>query len=152
MQAVFIFMRQDRHQVILDLISTLPISRQDELARLLTEHGFSVTQASVSRDLEKLGVLKINGRYAKPNPAARFGSFGPISFREAGSNLIVIKCGAGLASAAAVRIDAAAIPEIVGTIAGDDTIFVAVEGEKELARALKSLRSALERGEGHENN
>ena len=143
---------RDRHQVILDLIAAGPISRQDELAHLLTEHGFSVTQASVSRDLEKLGIAKINGRYVKPDPTARFGPFGAVTFNEAGENLIVIKCGAGLASAAAVRIDAAAISEIVGTIAGDDTIFIAVKGEKEKARALKALRVALEAGTGHENN
>ena len=153
MQTVFTFMQvRDRHQVILDLIAAGPISRQDELARLLTEYGFSVTQASVSRDLEKLGIAKINGRYVKHEAPLRLGPFGPVRFTEAGENLIVVKCGSGLASAAAVRIDAASIPEIIGTIAGDDTIFVAVKGEKEKARALKGLRIELEGGTGHENN
>jgi len=142
----------DRHQAILELITARPVGRQNELARLLTDLGFSVTQASVSRDLEKLSVAKVNGRYVRQDLGAFSGSFGPISFRDAGENLIVIKCGSGLASAAAVRIDAAAIAEIVGTIAGDDTIFVAVAGEKEKTRALKRLKDALNTSTGHENN
>jgi transcriptional regulator of arginine metabolism len=144
-------LKDDRQQVILDLIATRDIGRQDELARLLTEKGFSVTQASVSRDLEKLGVVKINGRYVRARVAS-FGAFGPLSFNEAGENLIVIKCASGLASAAAVRIDSAAIPEIVGTIAGDDTIFVAVKGVRDQARAIKALRNILETYEGNGNN
>jgi transcriptional regulator of arginine metabolism len=134
---------RDRHQVILELIAATPISRQDELVRLLGQKGFGVTQASVSRDLEKLGITKVNGRYVRRS-AGRSGAFGTISICQAGDNLIVIKCGSGLASAAAVRIDSGAIPEIVGTIAGDDTIFVAVKGAKEQARAVRSLLAALE--------
>lgn len=147
----FAMQKNDRQQVILNLIAAKPVGRQDELARLLTERGFSVTQASVSRDLEKLGVIKVNGRYVRP-AVARFGSFGPVSCNEAGENLVVVKCASGLASAAAVRIDAAAIPEIVGTIAGDDTIFIAVKGAREQARAIKALRSILETSEGNGNN
>ena len=152
MHAVFTFMQQvSRQQAILDLITSTPVARQDELAKLLSDLGFSVTQASVSRDLEKLGVAKVNGRYVL-KPPVRFGAFGRVTFNEAGDNLIVIKCGSGLASAAAVRIDAASIPEIVGTIAGDDTIFVAVKGAKEQARAIKALKNVLEMNEGNESN
>ena len=78
---------ENRHQAILEVIAANSVGRQDELARLLTERGFSVTQASVSRDLEKLGVVKINGRYMRP-AVTRFGSFGPVSFAEAGENLV----------------------------------------------------------------
>jgi transcriptional regulator of arginine metabolism len=141
----------ERHQVILELIAAKPISRQGELASLLTEKGYNVTQASVSRDLEKLGVTKVNGRYVR-RPAIGFGTFGPVSFNEAGENLIVIKCGSGLASAAAVRIDSAAIGEIVGTIAGDDTIFVAVRNGSDQKRTIRSLRDLLETNEGNGNN
>jgi transcriptional regulator of arginine metabolism len=143
---IFLFwdmQRSDRHELILDLIAVRPISRQDELVRLLTDQGHSVTQASVSRDLERLGITKINGRYVRPSTAS-FGAFGPLALNTAGDCLIVIRCGSGLASAAAVRIDAAAIPEIVGTIAGDDTIFVAVKNLKDQTKVLKSLRAALE--------
>jgi transcriptional regulator of arginine metabolism len=140
-----------RHEAILELIGSRPVVRQDELVRLLDERGFSVTQASISRDLEKLGVAKVNGRYVR-HEAARFGAFGAVTFNEAGENLIVIKCGSGLASAAAVRVDAASIPEVVGTIAGDDTIFIAVNGKLEQARVIKALRRVLETNEGNGNN
>jgi transcriptional regulator of arginine metabolism len=142
---------ENRHQVILEVIAAKSVGRQDELARLLTERGFSVTQASVSRDLEKLGVVKINGRYVRPS-VALFGAFGAVSFAEAGDNLVVIKCSSGLASAAAVRIDAAGISEIVGTIAGDDTIFVAVKDAREQVKVIRSLRNILETSEGNGNN
>jgi transcriptional regulator of arginine metabolism len=137
--------KNDRHRTILNLIAATPVERQDELVKLLTEKGFSVTQASVSRDLERLRVVKVDGRYVRQT-TSRFGTFGPISVGEAGDNLIVIKCGSGLASAAAVRIDSVAIPEIVGTIAGDDTIFIAVKGAKEQARVIKALVATLEAG------
>ena len=140
-----------RQQAILDLIGTRPVVRQDELAELLKDEGFSVTQASVSRDLEKLGVMKVNGRYTRP-ATSRISAFGRIAFSEAGENLIVIKCGSGLASAAAVRIDAASITEIVGTIAGDDTIFIAVKGAAEQTAAIKALRNILETSDGNGNN
>jgi transcriptional regulator of arginine metabolism len=142
---------ETRHQTILELISAKAISRQDELARFLHEQGFNVTQASVSRDLEKLGVIKINGRYVLPATGG-LGTFGRVSINQAGENLIVIKCGSGFASAAAVRIDSAAIPEIVGTIAGDDTIFIAVSGAREQARAIKALRIVLETNVANGNN
>lgn len=149
---LFSFMQNTtRQQAILDLIASMPIGRQGELAKLLSERGFSVTQASVSRDLEKLGVAKVHGRYIR-QPLARFGVFGSITFTSVGENLIVIKCGSGLASAAAVRIDGAGIPDIAGTIAGDDTIFVAVAGTREQARAIRDLRNILETNEGNENN
>lgn len=140
---------KERQRAILDLIATRSVGKQDELARLLTDRGFSVTQASVSRDLERLGVVKANGRYVKQAANGGVGAYGQISFKEAGDNLIVIKCASGLASAAAVLIDARAVPEIVGTIAGDDTIFVAVKGPGEKARAIKALSKLLQASEGH---
>ena len=140
-----------RQQAILDLIATTPVGRQDELAKLLSDRGFSVTQASVSRDLEKLGIAKVHGRYVRQQ-AGRLGTFGTVTFTEAGDNLIVIKCGSGLASAAAVRIDAAVIRDIIGTIAGDDTIFVAVKGPEQQEKVIRSLRHILETNEGNENN
>ena len=144
-------MQNNRHQAILDLIGSTQIGRQDELARLLSERGFTVTQASVSRDLEKLGVAKVHGRYIRQT-MPRFGPFGSVTLTPVGENLVVIKCSSGLASAAAVRIDAASFPQIVGTIAGDDTIFVAVKNGKEQERAIRELRNILETNEGNGNN
>ena len=150
MHTIGLMQMSERHRAILDLIASRPVSKQEELVVLLTERGFSVTQASVSRDLERLGVVKTSGRYIRQTADGQVGSYGQISFKEAGDNLIVVKCGSGLASAAAVRIDAVAVPEIVGTIAGDDTIFVAVKGSTEMARAVRAMSKILQTSEGHE--
>ena len=131
----------ERQKLILELISDHPVARQDELASELRQRGFDVTQASVSRDLDELGVVKISGRYARTELNGNGSNpLGIASIEGAGDNLIVIKCASGLASAAAVRIDSAEIDEIVGTIAGDDTIFVAVRDKREQKAAQKKLR------------
>lgn len=139
--------KADRHKLILDVIAERPITRQDELAELLRESGFSVTQASVSRDLDELGVVKVDGRYTHLElPVAEATPFGISAIEPAGENLIVIRCSSGLASAAAVRIDGAAIEEIVGTIAGDDTIFIAVANGYDQKKTVKRLKLMLATG------
>jgi transcriptional regulator of arginine metabolism len=139
--------KADRHKIILDVISDRPITRQDELAELLRDNGFSVTQASISRDLDELGVIKVDGRYARLElPVAEASPFGVSGIEEAGDNLIVVRCSSGLASAAAVRIDGSKIDEILGTIAGDDTIFIAVNGAHEQKVAMKRLRLVFAAG------
>ncbi|HET6893477.1 MAG TPA: hypothetical protein VFH31_20430, partial [Pyrinomonadaceae bacterium] len=113
-----------RQKRILSLIRARPIATQDELRSLLERAGLSATQSSVSRDLEELGVVKHHGHYTVPQTngaAAR----GLLSLDMAGDNLIVARTEPGLASAVAVEIDRAAMSEIVGTIAGEDTIFIA---------------------------
>ena len=141
--------KTQRQNAILKLIFSRQIGSQIELANMLRSRNFPVTQASVSRDLERLGVVKANGRYVLQITNGRAGAFGQITFSEAGDNLIVVKCASGLASAAAVRIDAGGVPEIIGTIAGDDTIFIAVKGPAEKSRALKALGRILQ-SEGQE--
>ncbi len=128
-----------RHEILLSLIGSEPIASQAILASRLTDAGFSVTQASVSRDLDELGVVKINGRYCMPPKANALAEFGPVSFDTAGSNLIVGKCASGLASAITVRIDAESFAEIVGTIAGDDTIFIAVKDAADQEKVVTAL-------------
>ena len=119
--------KSDRQKAILNIISAQRVSRQDALADALHREGFEVTQASISRDLDELGVVKLNGIYARPRPETALLPFGLVSVVTSGDSLIVAKCASGLASAAAVRIDAADLPGIAGTIAGDDTIFVAIK-------------------------
>ena len=131
-------MKSARQQKILSLIRARPIGTQEELKALLEQAGVPATQSSVSRDLEELGVVKHHGRYTVPRAnggAAR----GLLSLDLAGNNLVVAHTEPGLASAVAVDIDRAAIEEIVGTIAGEDTIFVAVRGEKEQRAVMKSI-------------
>ncbi|HVF31034.1 MAG TPA: hypothetical protein VNA22_08690 [Pyrinomonadaceae bacterium] len=136
--------KSERQGLILELISDHTIARQDELAEKLRARGYEVTQASVSRDLDELGVVKVNGRYAKAGfrtPASNL--LGISSIEAAGDSLVVVRCGSGLASAVAVRIDAERIGAIVGTIAGDDTIFVAVRDKRDQKAVQKSIRSLL---------
>jgi transcriptional regulator of arginine metabolism len=110
----------------------------------LNDKGFEVTQASVSRDLVELGVIKANGKYSAPRDNHVEG-LGKLELNVAGENLIIAKCRSGLASAFAVRIDAAGIGEIVGTIAGDDTIFIAVNDSTEQRRTMKKLLEVMAR-------
>ena len=136
--------KTERHQAILNLISAMRIGRQEELVNALADRGIGVTQASVSRDLDELGIVKVNGAYAQPEPRTSALGLGFITVETAGPNMIVAKTASGLASAATVRIDAAKMPSIVGTIAGDDTIFIAVKGENEQKGVIKGLWELFE--------
>jgi transcriptional regulator of arginine metabolism len=139
--------KSERHELILDLIEAKPIGRQDELAQLLNDAGISVTQASISRDLDELGVIKVDGRYARVElPVAEASPFGVSAIVPAGGNMVIVRCSSGLASAAAVRIDGAKISEVLGTIAGDDTIFIAVNDEHDQKVAIKKLKMVFAAG------
>jgi transcriptional regulator of arginine metabolism len=131
--------KQDRFRLILELISNQPIATQQQLVRELKRRGVAVTQSSISRDIEELGISKAGGRYVR---AAKTGADLKLNALEpAGPNLIVARCASGLASAVAVVIDAEEIPEIIGTIAGDDTVFIAIKGKAEQAEALRSIKA-----------
>ncbi|MCA1625977.1 MAG: arginine repressor [Acidobacteria bacterium] len=136
--------KEKRQQTILDLIRARNIETQDELTASLSKKGFSATQSSVSRDLDELGMVKINGYYSLPQAETKQ-DFGLFDLKAAGENLIVAKCGSGLASAVCVRIDRAKIAEIVGTIAGDDTIFIAVKDRKSQKAAVKIILEMFEK-------
>jgi transcriptional regulator of arginine metabolism len=133
-----------RQTALLKLIAAKHISTQEELTELLEKKGFSVTQSSVSRDLDELGIVKLGGNYAVPKKPKNDVLIGLIGLDTAGENLIVAKCESGLASAVAVRIDAADIPEIVGTIAGDDTIFIAVADAKAQKTTIRKIWEIFE--------
>lgn len=137
--------KEKRQHKIRDLIRTRNISTQGELAKLLTKARFYVTQSSVSRDLEQLGVVKINSFYALPETSGEMSESGLLSLETAGENLIVAHCASGLASSVAVKIDGAHISEIVGTIAGDDTIFIAVKDAKTQNAAIKNIWKTFEK-------
>lgn len=127
-----------RHQKILEIISAKPIATQQELAAQLSRRGFSATQSSVSRDIVKLGLTKLDGYYVAPEDALKVG--GPITeIDTAGDNIIVVRTGVGLAQPAALTIDRANIEEIVGTVAGDDTILIAVKNATAQRLAMKKI-------------
>lgn len=135
--------KDERQRTIINLINANNIATQEQLTKSLSEAGFDVTQSSVSRDLDELGIVKTGGFYSIPNGAnARFGFVG---LETAGENLIVAKCESGLASAVAVQIDRAKIVEIVGTIAGDDTIFIAVKNAKFQKSVMKKIWEIFEK-------
>ena len=136
--------KSDRHNAILRIIGTAKIGRQDQLVAALASAGFNVTQASVSRDLDELGIVKTNGYYTQPANTDPRPPFGMVSLEPAGENLLVLKCASGLASALAVRIDAAHIDEIVGTIAGDDTIFIALNDQRAQKAIMRKVWGLFE--------
>jgi len=127
-----------RHQKILEIISAKQIATQQDLAAQLSRRGFSATQSSVSRDIVKLGLTKLDGYYVAPEDALKVG--GPITeIDTAGDNIIVVKTDVGLAQPAALTIDRANIAEIVGTVAGDDTILIAVKNAAAQRLAMKKI-------------
>jgi transcriptional regulator of arginine metabolism len=132
-------MKKDlRQKKILNLIQAKPIGTQSELKAHLERAGVSATQSSVSRDLEELGVVKHHGHYTLPRSNGSAGH-SLLSLDLVGEVLLVAKTELGLASAAAVQIDGAAIPEIVATLAGEDTIFIAVHDRKAQRAAIKKI-------------
>jgi transcriptional regulator of arginine metabolism len=138
MQHIFM-QKSKRLEAITNIVSSVPIARQDELIKSLSKKGYKVTQASVSRDLDELGIAKVGGRYALPSKPIN-GSAGPaVTLLLAGDNLIIGRCPPGMASAVAVGIDALDLPQIIGTIAGDDTIFIAVKDAASQKTVLKKI-------------
>ena len=123
-----------RRTVLAKIIREQVVGRQTELVALLRKRGVIATQSSVSRDLRELGVAKLGDRYVLPadgvQPKSNFSTLKQfVNARlTAGSNLTVLKTTIGSAQSVAVAIDTAQWPEVVGTISGDDTIFIATAG------------------------
>jgi transcriptional regulator of arginine metabolism len=142
--------KSERHNLIMDLVAGGGVTRQAQILDALRQQGLEVTQASVSRDLDELGIEKTNGRYARTlNENSRMFRV-LLEITRAGENLLVAKSPAGLASAVAVQIDEARIPEIIGTIAGDDTIFIAVGDAQQAEKAEMAITEIFERGKVNE--
>ncbi|HMG36158.1 MAG TPA: ArgR family transcriptional regulator [Blastocatellia bacterium] len=132
-------MKKQRQDQIARIIASANISTQQELARELARHGVGATQSSVSRDIEEMGLVKLNGFYTLPSAAMR-PEIPRISLDIAGDNLIVAKTEVGQAQPVAVMIDRAEIAEIVGTLAGDDTILIAVKAASHQRTAIGKLK------------
>lgn len=138
--------RRKRHLRILEIISTRPVRTQEELAAALNADGWEVTQSSVSRDISALGLVKSKGAYRRPttpataDPDEQRISEGVLSVERAGEALLVIHTPPGEANRVAVALDRLAWGDIAGTIAGDDTIFIAVRDGAAQTRVLRQLR------------
>ena len=130
--------KRERQQKILSLIKAKPIGTQEDLRTLLEHAGVAATQSSVSRDLEELGIVKQHGHYTLPR-ANGTSARGLLSLDHAGDGLVIARTLPGLASAVAVEIDAAALTDVVGTIAGEDTIFIAVRDAKAQKTTVKKV-------------
>ena len=141
--------RRKRHLKILEIISTRPVHTQEELAAALTADGWQVTQSSVSRDISALGLVKAGGAYhraarrASSDPDEQRISEGVLTVERAGDALLVVHTPPGEANRVAVALDRLAWPDIAGTIAGDDTIFIAVRDAAAQARVMRQLRKGL---------
>ena len=141
--------KNDRQEMILKLIKDNEISTQEELTALMKEKGYQVTQATCSRDIKELGIIKVtlpnqNFKYAV---LERTGDIAPgrllsvfsnslISCKSA-MNLVVVKTLPGMAAAAASALDSLHLQDVVGTIAGDDTVFVATDSIEAASRTVK---------------
>ncbi len=118
---------------------------------MLRKHGHVATQSSVSRDLRELGVAKLGDRYVLPDAdvAAKtdFAALKQFVHAQlaAGTNLTILKTTVGSAQSVAVAIDTAHWPEVVGTISGDDTIFIATAGAREQSKLQLRLRAIFGR-------
>ena len=138
-----------RRAALRKIISRMPVGRQEDLVRLLGKAGHPATQSSVSRDLRELGVAKRGDRYVLPDESApALDDFTAVSafvrdIRPAGPSLTVIRTTAGAAQSVAIVLDRADWPDVVGTLSGDDTIFVATAGAAAQRRLLARLHDKL---------
>ena len=146
-------LKERRQRAIANLIQAQALASQEELAERLSAEGYAVTQATISRDLEQLGATKVRragqlcyalpgqaGDSAAPRLAAIFRDW--VRSIDTAANLAVIKTPPGSAHLVGVALDNAGLTEIVGTICGDDTIFVACRSSSEAETLAGKLRSA----------
>ena len=140
-------MKVARHEKIIELIHQYDIDTQEELASRLNEAGFKVTQATVSRDIRALKLTKVAGKDGKSRYAIlqdtqpRLRDQYTRVLNDAGQNIIVIKTVSGMAMGVATALDALKWPEILGCIAGDDTIMCAAKNADMALGAAEKLRS-----------
>jgi transcriptional regulator of arginine metabolism len=144
----------NRHNKIIEIINKYDIETQEELADYLNREGYNVTQATVSRDIRELKLTKVNSangqKYALINKSEpvmqekynRILKDGFVSVDMA-QNILVIKTVSGMAMAVAAALDAMEFNEVVGTIAGDDTIMCAVRTVEDTALLLEKIRKRV---------
>jgi len=148
-------MKKRRHKLILDLIEQYDVGTQEELLALLRDKGYDVTQATVSRDIKELHLVKVMSskgvyKYATVDKAekgmadrfVRIFSESALSIENAG-NLVVIKTISGTANAACEALDAMKWPGIIGTIAGDNTILVIAKDEFAVEEIIKRYKNVI---------
>lgn len=150
-------MKVARHEKIIELIQQYDIDTQEELALRLNEAGFKVTQATVSRDIRALKMTKVAGRDGKSHYAILEDSPSSLSDKytrvlhdaltsiDVGQNMIVIKTVPGMAMGVAAALDAMKWPEILGSIAGDDTVMCVANTSEQALSVKDKLKSILKK-------
>lgn len=146
-------MKKKRHTAILELINTYEIETQEELVELLNKEGYNVTQATVSRDIKALRLLKIVSasgvyKYAKPDESKKMTANYNLLAQSAYSvdfaqNIVIIKTHSGMAQGAAAVLDAMNLTEIMGTIAGDDTIMCVTKTENDAKEVVSKIKDMM---------
>jgi len=144
--------KNSRLQEILSLIEEKPIGTQEELTEILINKGYNVSQATVSRDIKELNLIKVeyqDKKYKYVKAAINDDKLSPqilslfkqiIISMESANNLIVIKTLSGNASAAGMAIDGMQFTQVLGTVAGDDTLLVVTKTASDAEFIIKSLR------------
>ena len=148
-------MKRERKSRILELVSTQDIETQEELVAILKEEGYSVTQATISRDINELRLGKLPGGNGKRKIAVQptgdvhlTGKYirvlrdGFVSMDNA-QNILVVRTVSGMAMAVAASLDALHMKEVVGSIAGDDTIMMAIRTTEETKTVMDRIREFL---------
>ena len=142
-----------RHKAIISLIESVDVSTQEELTEKLIEQGFVVSQATISRDIKDLNLVKVEGankktKYVKVDLAQnklspqRISLFKQITLSiESANNLIVLKTISGNASAAGMAVDEINFPQVLGTVAGDDTLLIITKTSTDAEIVVKGLKS-----------
>ncbi len=141
-----------RQNLILEIVESEPIVNQEELRKRLVKQGFDVTQATLSRDIHELGLVKTAAGYSRPQGDPQAEQMLPsamrlvrefvLEVREA-QNLLVIKTATGSAQPVAAALDAEQWSEMVGTVAGDDTILVISQNKRNAHKVALRIRGML---------
>ena len=137
--------QDQRRRTIVELLASRPMGRQIEIGRALRKLGYKITQSTVSRDLEALGIVRRNGVYTPPVPRGDEKSIGKMEefirkVRNAGPHMLVFDTSPGMAKAVGVALKSAAWPEVVGVLAEDDTVFAATDNIYDTRLLLQRLR------------
>jgi len=142
-----------RREAILSVIGEEPVATQKEMVMALQRRGVRASQASVSRDITALKLIKVDGRWARPAVSSRGGNPLESRVREfllsvapVGDNLLVLKTPPGEASALGFAIDHLEFAGVVGSVAGDDTVFVAATNHRACVAVARRLRALMGTG------
>ena len=152
--------RDERRRALRALLKRRRVRTQSEISEYLGHRGFDITQSSLSRDLVSIGARKLNGAYRLVDEDAAGGDGSPhypsleqlrpfvVELKAAGPNILVVTTRPGLAQTVALALDSMGMPEVIGTVAGDDTVFVATpnrRGQRALEKRFGSvLRKSAE--------